>query len=170
MSRGRILFLSLAVAAIAAPCLADEDDWPVLKGARVDGQPPALALAIYRAQGATFGLGIYPRAPDDLLARHVDVRGGVTTIGWTTAKACPQLVQVLSALERVPAPRIKSPRVTAPTGARTDSSYHLWSTDVRWTATGPSAGMELRATAGPVSAWAEKTAKALEPCWSPNRP
>lgn len=170
MTPGRIFLLSLAAAAVAAPCLADEDDWPVLKGARVDGQPPAVVLAVYRARGATFGLGVYPTTTGDLLARRVAVRDGATTVGWTTSKTCPQLAPALAALERVPAPRIRALRALPPSGGRDDTSYLLWSTDVRWARNRPSAGMELRTTAGPLAAWAERTARALEPCWGPNRP
>lgn len=46
----RTIILALAGAAIpAAFAAASEDDWPVLKGARLDGQMPWGAFAVHRA-------------------------------------------------------------------------------------------------------------------------
>ena len=46
----RTLLLALAGAGVlAAPAAASEDDWPVLKGARLEGLRPWGAFAVYRA-------------------------------------------------------------------------------------------------------------------------
>lgn len=178
MSRGRILLLSLAVAAVAAPCLADEDDWPVLKGARVENRPPAVAFAIYRSHRST-GFGVYRMQRPDalkpyLLARRVEAQTGRAEIAWTSSETCPQLEPALAELGRLPTPVIAPPG-TGPLGdlKRTPngSSYFLWATDARWSAGDSTAGMELRAVDhSPVAAWTEKTLKSLEPCWGPTRP
>lgn len=174
MSRGRVLLVALAAAAVAQPCLADEDDWPVLKGARVDDAPPALALAIYRAKGPTFGLGVYPKQDAQgpyLLARYVSAENGAATIAWTSSRTCPVLNRVLARVEKVPAPRLMAPGAApAPAGRREDSSYLFWSVDARWPGATGSAGLELRATGGPMAAWADSAARALAPCWTPARP
>ena len=180
MSRGRILLLSLAVAALAVPCLADEDDWPVLKGARVENRPPAVAYAVYRSLGhRSTGFGVYRMQRPDalkpyLLARRVEAQSGKAEIAWASSETCPQLEPALAELARLPAPVIAPPR-TSPAGelklTLDGSSYFLWATDARWSAADSAAGMELRAVDhSPVAAWSEKTLKSLEPCWGPTRP
>ncbi len=168
----------MAATALATPCLADEDDWPVLKGARVENRPPAVAFAVYHSHRST-GFGVYRlQRPDALkpylLARRVEARSGKAQITWASSEACPQLEPALAELARLPTPVIAPPR-TGPAGdprsAPDGSSYFLWATDARWSAGDSAAGMELRAVDGsPVAAWTEKTLKSLEPCWGPTRP
>lgn len=180
MNLGRILLLSLAATALATPCLADEDDWPVLKGARVENRPPAVAFAVYRSLGhRSTGFGVYRMQRPDaltpyLLARRVEALSGQAQISWASSETCAQLEPALAELARLPAPVIAPPR-TASVGDRKSapdgSSYFLWATDARWSAGDSAAGMELRAIDGsPVAAWTEKTLKSLEPCWGPTRP
>lgn len=163
---------------LAAPAAASDDDWPVLKGARVDEQAPLVAMAIYRPSGATFGLGIYrvgSGSESQLLARRVSADpGGATSITWTSSQACPQLAPALAELARVPAPRIEPPQPGAPPALGAlmpdGSGYHLWVVDARWANVPAPAGMELRAVSGPLADWSERTVQALASCWRPERP
>ena len=53
----RSLILALAGAGVlAAPAAASEDDWPVLKGARLEGLRPWGAFAVYRADRSVTGV------------------------------------------------------------------------------------------------------------------
>ena len=58
----RSLILALAGAGVlAAPAAAGEDDWPVLKGVRLDGLRPWGAFAVYRADRSVTGVSLYLR-------------------------------------------------------------------------------------------------------------
>lgn len=173
----RTTILALAGAAtFAAPAAASEDDWPVLKGARLDGQMPWGAFAVYRAPGQpTTGVTLFVR-DKALIARRVETRGDDgATIAWTSSKTCPGLAGALAGLETLPAARIEVPlagRAAAALVERPDgSSYFVWVQDARLGSDRHSGQLELRATDGsPVALWMEKTLNSLARCWTPARP
>ena len=173
----RTTILALVGAAIlAAPAAASEDDWPVLKGARLDGQMPWGAFAVYRAPGRpTTGVTLFVQG-GALVARRVETRGGDTaTIAWTSSKACPALAGALAGLETLPPARIEVPlagrRAAAAVERPDGSSYFVWVQDARLGSDRHSGQLELRATDGsPVALWMEKTLNSLARCWTPARP
>ena len=177
MGAMRTIILALAGAAIlAAPAAASEDDWPVLKGARLDGQMPWGAFAVYRAPGRpTTGVTLFVREAA-LVARRVETRGDETaSIAWTSSRTCPALAPALAGLETLPAARIEVPlagrAAAAPVERPDGSSYFVWVQDARLGSDRHSGQLELRATDGsPVALWMEKTLKALAACWTPARP
>lgn len=172
----KAIILALAAAALAAPALASEDDWPVLKGARLEGRMPWGAFAVYRPPGQpTTGVTLFVREKA-LIARRVETRGGeAAQIDWTTSASCPALAPALAGLERLPPARIEVPlagRSAAPPDLRLDgSSYFVWVQDARFGGDRNASQLELRTTDGsPAARWMEKTLKALAGCWTPARP
>jgi len=170
----RTICLTLATAAIlATPAAASEDDWPVLKGARLDGLRPWSAFAVYRAESST-GVSLYLRGAE-LVARRVEVRGAATTIDWASSRACPQLSMAAARMESLPVPRIEAPGVgRSPRGGppRMDGdSYFLWADDARFTGDRHSAQLELRGVNGsPMAAWADRTLISMATCWRTTQP
>ena len=169
----------IAAAALAGPALGAADDWPVIKGQRVDDQPPWGAFALYSVSGASVGVSLYARpSPNGLFlaARRVRVQdGGKAVIDWALAPVCPHLVQAAALLEELPVPRIEAPAAgREPRQAQVmldGDSYFLWASDARFSGGAHSAGLELRAVDGsPVAEWVTNTLGALSACWGPTAP
>lgn len=173
----RTTILALTGAALmAAPAAASEDDWPVLKGARLDGQMPWGAFAVYRAPGqVTAGLTLFARG-QELIARQVTTNGGEdAAVAWASSTNCPALGPALAGLETLPAARIEVPlagrKAAAPDLRLDGASYFVWVQDARLGSDKHSGQLELRVSEGsPAALWMERTIKALAPCWSPRQP
>ncbi|WP_293404722.1 hypothetical protein [Phenylobacterium sp.] len=172
----RTLLLALAGAgALAAPAAASEDDWPVLKGARLEGLRPWGAFAVYRADRSVTGVSLYLRGAE-ALARRVETREGVeATVTWATSKSCARLTPVLAELEALPAPRIEVPGVgrqpPAPAASANGDSYLLWAEDARFAAAPYPVQIEVRGEGGsPMAAWVETSLRRVAACWSPVQP
>lgn len=171
----RILLASLMAASFAAPALAADDDWPVLKSVRVDDQPPWAAFVVYPARGpASTGVSLYATreqadGPLVTLARRVrTVEGASGTVDWANSASCPALSKAMAAMEDLPAPRIDAPGVgrTAKDSLMADGdSYFLWASLAAY-AGGAKAEIEVRTVDGtPVSDWIDRTLASLETCW-----
>lgn len=177
MGAFRTICLALSCAALlAAPAQAAEDDWPVLKGARLDGQMPWGAFAVYRMPGQpTQGVTLFLRGADELVARKVETDGGNgANVSWATSRTCRVLAPALAELEKVPPARIDAPAVGKSFGPAASqdggASYFIWVQDAR-VAGKHSAQLELRALDGsPVASWMTRTIDALATCWSPAQP
>lgn len=172
----RSLILALAGAGVlAAPAAASEDDWPVLKGARLEGLRPWGAFAVYRADRSVTGVSLYLRA-GEAIARRVETREGQDArVAWATSKTCAALAPALTELETLPAPRIDVPglgRKPSPAAAATNGdSYLLWAQDARFAAAPYPAQIELRGEGGsPMAAWVERSLGRVASCWGPARP
>jgi hypothetical protein len=173
----RATLLALAGAMLlAAPAVASEDDWPVLKGARLDGQMPWGAFAVYRLPGQpTQGVTLFLRGEDELIARKVETDDGAApTVTWTSSQACSALAPALAELEKVPPAHIDVPAAGESLGAASSpeggASYFIWVQDARLADT-HSAQLEIRALDGsPVAAWMTRTIDSLAACWSPRQP
>jgi len=173
----RTIILVLAGAAIlAAPAAASEDDWPVLKGARLDGQMPWGAFAVYRAgDRPTTGVTLFVR-DNALIARRVETPSGeAAAITWASSRTCPALAPALAELETLPPARIEVPlagrKPAAPDQPADGSSYFVWVQDARLGNVRHSGQLELRATDGsPPALWMEKALRRLAPCWTSARP
>jgi hypothetical protein len=172
----RILILALLGAGVlAAPAAASEDDWPVLKGARLDGLRPWGAFAVYRADRSVAGVSLYLR-DGQAIARRVETREGQDARGaWANSTTCPALVPALIELEALPAPRIdvpgagRAPPAAAP--ATNGDSYLLWAEDARFAATPYPVQIELRGDGGsPMAAWVERSLGRLSACWGAAQP
>lgn len=174
-----ILTSLIATAALAVPALAAEDDWPVIKGTRVDEQPPWGAFALYSPDGDSTGVSLYARpSPNGLVlaARRVQTPNGqASRIDWASASTCPQLVAAATAMEDLPMPRIEAPAVgreprSSPV-VMDGASYFVWASDARFSGGANSAGVELRALEGsPVAEWVSNSLKAMSGCWGPSLP
>ena len=177
MGAKRILALAVVGAAmLAAPAQASEDDWPVLKGARLDGQMPWGAFAVYRATDASVtGVTLFARE-GVLIARRVETRSdAAAAITWASSSSCPQLSTALAALEAFPNTRIEVPlagrRAKPPVTPPQASSYFLWVQDARQGGERHAGQLELRFVDGaPVAIWMEKTLKSVAGCWTAARP
>ncbi|WP_374532687.1 hypothetical protein [Phenylobacterium sp.] len=177
MGAFRTIILALAGAAIlAAPAAASEDDWPVLKGARLDGQMPWGAFAVYRAgDRPTTGVTLFVR-DNALIARRVETPSGeAAAITWASSRTCPALAPALAELETLPPARIEVPlagrKPAAPDQPADGSSYFVWVQDARLGNVRHSGQLELRATDGsPPALWMEKALRRLAPCWTSARP
>lgn len=173
----RTICLALPCAALlAAPALAAEDDWPVLKGARLNGQMPWGAFAVYRLPGQpTQGVTLFLRGADELVVRKVETDGGDgASVTWATSRTCRALAPALAELEKVPPARIDVPAAGKSFGPAVSqdggASYFIWVQDAR-VADKHSAQLELRALDGsPVATWMTRTISALSACWSPAQP
>jgi hypothetical protein len=176
-----ILTSLIAAAALAAPAAqAAEDDWPILKSARIDGQPPWGAFVVYSSSSdrPSTGVSLYLRPSPDgpmLTARRVRARGAEpATIDWTTAKACAALPSAIAELEDLPPPRIDAPGLARePRGGGVISdgaSYFLWSSLASYSG-GALAELEVRTVDGtPVADWIDRTLAKVEACWAPAAP
>ena len=177
MGAFRTIILALAGAAIlAAPAAASEDDWPALKGARLDGQMPWGAFAVYRAgDRPTTGVTLFVR-DNALIARRVETRSGeAAAIAWASSRTCPALAPALAELETLPPARIEVPlagrKPATPDQPADGSSYFVWVQDARLGSARHSGQLELRATDGsPPALWMEKALRRLAPCWTSARP
>lgn len=172
--------LLLATAALAAPAFAADDDWPILKSARIDGVPPWGAFVVYPSFGKpSVGVSLYMLRPTDglpvLTARRVRVRGDEPArIDWTSAKTCVALPVALAKLEELPAPRIDVPSVGPErrdiTVVADGSSYFLWSSLANYSG-GALGELEVRTVdATPAAEWIDETLRAVEACWASERP
>ena len=177
MGAFRTTWLALAGAMLlAAPAAASDDDWPVLKGARLDGQMPWGAFAVYRLAGQpTQGVTLFLRGEDELVARKVETDdGNDAAVTWASSRTCPALAPALAELEKVPPARIDAPAAGRSLGAASPTqggaSYFIWVQDARL-AGAHSAQLEIRALDGsPVAAWMTRTLEALSACWKPGQP
>ena len=170
------LLALLGAAVLAAPAAASDDDWPVLKGARLDGQRPWGAFAVYRADRSVTGVSLYLRGGGEMVARRVETRDGAeASVAWASSRSCSRLVPAMAELEVLPAPRIevpgagrKPPAAAAPVGG---DSYLLWAEDARFAAAPYPAQIELRGEGGsPMAAWVERSLTRLASCWGPAQP
>jgi hypothetical protein len=163
--------LGIAAAfALAAPAAAAVDDWPSIKGARLDDRPPFAAFAVYRADASVVGVSLYLRAAG-FAARRLSGEGEQ----WTTTERCPALLTALEALEDLPIPRIDAPGLgrTPRTAALAldGDSYFLWADGARWGGGAHAATLEVRGVEGsPLADWIEAAATASAGCWSAARP
>lgn len=175
MGAFRAILASLILAPLlAAPALAAEDDWPVLKSARLDGVPPWGAFVVYRPPGApSVGVSLYVRRAGEtpfLLARRVRVRPGeAARIDWAAGPACPALPAAIARMEELPPPRIDAPLVGREpadiTVVADGASYFLWSSFARYSG-GVPGELEVRTVEGtPAAHWIDETLAELEPCW-----
>ncbi|WP_312166315.1 hypothetical protein [Phenylobacterium sp.] len=172
----RTLILALAGAGVlAAPAAASDDDWPVLKGVRLEGLRPWGAFAVYRADRSVAGVSLYLRG-DEAIARRVETREGeAARIAWASSRTCPALVPALSELETLPPPRIDVPGVgrTPPAAvpAVDGDSYLLWAQGARFVAAPYPVQIELRGEGGsPMAAWVERSLRRLAACWGAAQP
>ena len=171
----RILILALAGAGVlAAPAAASEDDWPVLKGARLEGLRPWGAFAVYRADRSVTGVSLYLRE-GQAIARRVETRDGAdAAVTWAAAGSCPALTAAVADLEELPAPRIEVPGLGTrppPAAAANADSYLLWAEDARFAASPYPVQIEVRGEGGsPMAAWVDASLSRLASCWSPARP
>lgn len=172
----RTLILALAGAGVlAAPAAASEDDWPVLKGARLEGLRPWGAFAVYRADRSVTGVSLYLRE-GRTIARRVETRDGeAAVVSWASAQACPALTPAVAGLEKLPAPRIEVPGVglkpSPPAAAANADSYLLWAEDARFAASPYPVQLEVRGEGGsPMAAWVDASLSRLASCWSPVQP
>lgn len=170
----------VAAPLLAAPALAAEDDWPVLKSARLDGLPPWGAFVVYpAADKPSAGVSLYVRRAGEtpfLLARRVRVRPGeeAARIDWAAGPDCPALPAAVARMEELPPPRIDAPLVGREpadiTVVADGASYFLWSSFARYSGGAPGE-LEVRTVEGtPAAAWIDETLAALEPCWGAGPP
>lgn len=172
----RTLVLALLGAGVlAAPAAASEDDWPVLKGARLEGLRPWAAFAVYRADRSVTGVSLYLRGAE-AIARRVETRDGAdAAVTWATSKSCTSLTPVLAELEALPAPRIEVPGVgrnpPTPALSANSDSYLLWAEDARFAAAPYPVQIEVRGEGGsPMAAWVETSLRRVAACWGPTQP
>jgi hypothetical protein len=154
----------------AFPAVAAQDDWPSIKGARWQDQPPFAAFAVYRADGSAVGVSLYPR-DGGFAARRISGQGEQ----WTATARCPALAAALEALEDLPVPRVEVPGLgRTPRNAALaldGDSYFLWADGARWGGGAHAATLEVRGVNGsPLADWIEAADKAIGPCWSDARP
>lgn len=167
---GGLRFLLAAALLAATPAFAADDDWPSIKGARLSGQQPFAAFAVYKADGAVTGVSLYPRETGFAARR---LTGQAET--WTTTERCPALSAALEGLEDLPIPRLdvpglgRTPRGTAI--ALDGDSYFLWADGARWGGGAHAATLEVRAVNGsPLADWIDQTLTTAGGCWSAARP
>lgn len=171
----RIFLASLMAASIAAPALAADDDWPVLKSVRMDDVPPWAAFVVYPVRGRpSTGVSLYSIRQDTdgplvMIARRVrTVEGAAGAVDWANSASCPALVKAAVEMEDLPAPRIDAPGVgRTPKDAllAEGDSYFLWASLAAY-AGGAKAEIEVRTVDGtPVSDWIDRTLKGMESCW-----
>jgi hypothetical protein len=169
----RSIILSLLTAAtVATPVFASDDDWPVIKGSRLDDQRPWAAFAVYKPDTST-GISLYLRGGKDapvLVARRVSTHGDKAVVDWAASPDCPQLLAAATEMEDLPVPRIEAPGVGhEPRGGALvldGDSYFLWADDARFSAGAHSAQLELRAVNGsPVADWIDRALAGLSGCW-----
>lgn len=171
----RTLILALLGAGVlAAPAAASEDDWPVLKGARLEGLRPWGAFAVYRADRSVAGVSLYLRG-GETIARRVETReGGEAAVTWSSSKTCAALVPALAELQKLPAPRIVVPALghKPPPAAPSDAdSYLLWAEDARFAAAPYPVQIELRGDgSSPLGAWIETSLRRVAACWGATQP
>lgn len=172
----RSLILALAGAGVlAAPAAASEDDWPVLKGVRLDGLRPWGAFAVYRADRSVTGVSLYFRE-GQTIARRIETRDGAdAVVSWAAARTCPALIAAVSGLEKLPAPRIEVPgvglRPPAAAASANADSYLLWAEDARFATSAYPVQLEVRGEGGsPMAAWVDASLRRLASCWSAAQP
>lgn len=177
----RTIILTLASAgALAAPAMAREDDWPEIKGARLDGQRPWGAFAIYRSPSLQVtGVSLYLRksaSENEMVARRVEgTEGGGVVVTWASSKTCETLIPLAAEMEELPVPRIEVPgagREPRPAEVLLDgSSYFVWADDARFSGGAHSAQLEMRGVDGsPMAQWIDKALAGLGRCWRTNQP
>lgn len=171
----RLAAAGLALLLCAGQAGAAEDDWPVIKGERLSGQPPWAAFAIYRADGSVVGVTLFARPDRQLVARRLTMSGDRPSVSWAGGQACPALPEALAGLEQLPIPRLEVPFVgQEPRRGQVvmdGDSYFLWSDDARWGGGSQGSTLEMRAVGGsPLADWADRTLAAVAGCWGPAPP
>lgn len=176
-SMSSLLFaVALQTAASNASSVAGELD--ALKATRHNGlQPSAIVLA--RRGAAMNSLAIYemPLQRDDApvwVIRRADTTGEAVSAEIASSRSCPQIYQLVLALERLPVPRpeIRGARAAAPAGfspAPPDigplhTHYGFWSRG--WTSSSEPVELSLvHLGSGPLMHWMTEAEALLQNCW-----
>lgn len=172
-----LLAVALQAAASNASSVALELD--ALKADRQSGlQPSAIVLA--SREGTMNALTIYemPAQRDESpvwIIRRTESTGELASADIASSRSCPQIYQLILALERlpVPHPEIRGARAAAPAGfsppppdmGPLHTHYGFWSRG--WTSDSQPIEVSLvHLGAGPLTRWMTEAEAVLRDCWS----
>lgn len=173
------LFFAVALQSATSNVSSVAGELDVLKGTRYDGLQPSAIVLAHRG-GALNALAIYemPVQPDETpvwVIRRSDSAEEAVAAEIVSSRSCPQIYQLVLALERlpVPHPEIRGARAASPAGfspAPPDmgplhTRYGFWSRG--WTS--GSEPVELSVVhlgSGPLVKWMTEAEALLQSCWS----